>query len=355
MINFNYNLKELLEPINCVKVTQIMGLKINICAYQIIETEHSPFLQYLLFKEPTCLELDFPSYYMSNLDTNSICTQSVEFLKNLLKDKMDNKFNMEQDIHCNGYLNINNDYYIFYDLTGVILDYKPLIFSLNPTWFAIIDEILNVKHICGIPILDNVTSVFEKNTPLVFLYNSENDIIKSPKIGYIGRIDKYLHFTYTFGVSTSLSNSLFGELYYYTSFENSFKNNWIMKDYFEQDLENKPEIDSSIFNIEKNMFTHGIVRSVLFFNNTIMLNNIKVNKDDFYIDFDNNITFKNQNAFKLDPNWTSNYDSLILTDLIMDYTKKIKGPPIYVLTDINQQFPISYHYYKPNSNNINII
>ena len=81
---------------------------------------------------------------------------------------MDKKFNMDQDIHCHGYLNISNDYYIFFDLTGIIVDYKPLIFSFNSTWFALIDEILNEKHICGIPILDNVTSVFEKNTPLIF-------------------------------------------------------------------------------------------------------------------------------------------------------------------------------------------
>ena len=354
MNHFNYNLNSLINSDKNLNDIHF-GSKINFCAYQIIETEHSPFIQYLLYKEQTSMEFDFPTYYVTNIDNHSLFIQVDKFLKNLLKDKMDKKFDIDQEIIYNGYIHCNNEYYFLYNLSSLKLDYKPLLFSFTSTWFVLMDEILNTKHVCGIQISDNITCLFEKYPDLIFLYNNENEIIKSPKIGYIGRIDKYLHFTYTFGVSKSLPNSLFGDLFYYTSFENSFNNNWIIQNYFEQDLESSITDNNSIFNLEGNTFTHGIVRSALFMNNTKVLNNIKVDKKDFTIDFDNKIIFTNPSVFELDDSWKMSFDSLVLTDLTLDPSKKYKGPPVIGLTELYQQYPLSYHYYKPSSNNTNII
>ena len=357
MDNVSYNINNILEPFNKVNVVPTIGMKINICAFQIIKTTNKPFIQYLLLKQPEIMELEFPSYNIMDNEYKDLHINSVEFLKKNLKERMDDNFDTTQDIECMGCIHRNNVYHIFYDLSNVIFDYKPLLWSYNQLWFALIDEIMNVKHVCGITIMDSVTCFFEQNTELIHLKNNNNnEIIKSPMIGYIGRIDKYLHFTYTFGVSKSLCDSLFGEKYYYTSFENSFKNNWIINNYFEQDLnKNIDNTKSSFFEFEEKLFTHGIVRSAMFMDNTKYLTNIKVCTDDFHIDNNNKVTFLNKEKFLLENNWYLMYDSLILTNMNLDHTKKFKGPPAYVLSELDQQFPLSYHYFKPSDNANSII
>ena len=74
----NYNIDSIIDS-DISNIDVNIGSKINICAYQIIYSEHTPFLQYLLFKEPTCMQFDLPFYYMTNTDKNNVCSQSVCF------------------------------------------------------------------------------------------------------------------------------------------------------------------------------------------------------------------------------------------------------------------------------------
>ena len=45
-----------------------------------------------------------------------------------------------------------------------------------------------------------------------------------------------------------------------------------------------------------------------------------------------------------DGKWASQYDSVILEDILLDEHVKIKGAPLYVCKEYDQQCPLSFHF-----------
>ena len=104
------------------------------------------------------------------------------------------KFNVAPSL--SGYIKHNNEYYFFLDITTISDKDKR---DNNYVW-CLIDEIVNTRKIYNIPIHHSISSIFNENTELIFLYDNNKYPYEIPSVGYTG--DDY---------NMSSFNSVFGQ------------------------------------------------------------------------------------------------------------------------------------------------
>jgi hypothetical protein len=310
---------------------------VSIIGYRINNEKRFPFLEYLLLKNQN--KLDF---YKIQKPTNNITIESVLnivdtnllFLLLGLTVPLDNTFDFTT---CyKGYKIRENNLFVFYDLTFLNIQVCD-IYRKNDLWFCLIDEIINTGNVCDIAISENVKTFlidsFEKYQ-YYHLYDENNNAYEIPKVVYVGTAKSKTEFTYTFGVSKKDSAATLGPYYYFTDFNNAVTQG--------KQIEN----DSTS--------SGGIVRFAIFLGNL----NVKQNFPDENID-DSDIkkekivfgTSEDANYERMtiritdyDGKWASNYDSVILEDILLDEHVKIKGAPLYVCKEYDQQCPLSFHF-----------
>jgi len=308
--------------------------KIHLCLYQVF-SGYNPFLTFLLQKNKITNQLEFPSIPFSNkfvLDNEIFLESIIEYIQILLLTKLitTNKDN----IIIEGMVELNSNTFLFVDLTKCKLDIYD-VYVKNHLWMALIDEMVNVGHLCNIKISPFVKDFFVENKEYMFLYNKENTKYEIPVSAYVGKEIAKLNFTYIFGVTKSNNQSIMGPYYYLTNYKNAI--------YHGSQKTDKGKKQKG-----------GVVRFAIFLGKmTLKLNHvldevdmseIKRDKmlnsnhiDKLYEQLTNRIT-------DYDGNWNEEYDSVVLPNIIIDNGTQLKGGFSYILKNYNQQSPLSYHY-----------
>jgi hypothetical protein len=259
---------------------------VYVCAYKINTDAMIPFIQYLLYTNNT---LSFPSFKYTNSST--IINDTILLISILLKSP-------SIDCTYNGHLTMDDDLYLFFDISNETITGQKL-------WLSLIDEIVNYYNICNFQIESIVSNLFLNNNQLLTLHDANGNQFETPVVAYSGQHDSMLNFTFVFGVS---DNETSGN-YYFTDYIHSIKSGGWSKT-------NLPEIKYGKL-ITDNEFGRyikgGIVRFVLFLGKNKIINNTEL----------------------LNTNWTTKFDSI--------YYNKL-DTPTWIVSKLDQQYPLSYHY-----------
>ena len=265
-------------------------------------------------------------------------------------------------------LNGLNDLYLFYEYKNETQNShendigRGEINRNDILWKTVIDEIVNSRSVCNFPIDDIVTHFFLRNMQFMFLFKNndkDNNIIyETPTVVYHGVNESMLYFKYIFGIPKTNHDEIMGPFYYFTNYENAVK---MSIDSYNNKCNNtesatattnsisSPNIVSFILDKTKTDKKIGIIRSVIF----LGVNKVPTNypEDDVDNSFHSSIlsSIDNENVQInriSDHNglWTDKYDSVYIGKLLLDNGKFIKGTPLWVVKDYNQQVSLSYHH-----------
>ena len=312
---------------NILKSTGITNF--YICGYKINNNELYPFLNFLFENDQYNNILSFPSVKMEGSYQTIIDKISNLLYSIFLNIEIDDKY------EYNGYYYYENSIYLFFDFTNCKICINNT-YKKSVIWSALVDEIINIKHICNIQFESKISDFFTKNIDFVFLKDKNNKNYEIPSVVYVGREESKLNFTYIFGVQKQEHNSMFGPYYYFTNFKNAVK-------------------QSGSLNNNNNNNKGGIVKFALFTGLTkVILNNVKDSIDESFFKkylinnlnnlFDN-LTLR---ITDYDGKWANNYDSLYIGEIELDNGEKMADVPIYVVKKYEQQVSLSYHFIDSN-------
>lgn len=339
-MNYNYKVKQLDKniDINCKNI--------YLAAYTVNTSGKYPFLQYLLSQGSG--QEQGQGYSLPQLPIfqhDQVLVYSILYLSGLLQiDKYDN---FTSNIEFDGMMEYDSNIYLFFDLTKININIDDK-YSSSIVRFALIDEIVNHKHICHFEINPMLSDFFSKHEMICFLYDN-NRPYEIPIVGFVGKpTPEQTEFTYTFGEISRLNPAPFGSFFYFTNFYNAIRQGGWSSDY-------KPEYkyDKLITCDENGKYIQGgIVRFALFTENIKYIENMT----DDNIDQSNikkTILLKNrqresQTSRITDYNgiWANEYDSVYIGILELDDGSIYEEAPLIVLREYNQQIPLSFHFIK---------
>lgn len=304
----------------------VQTYKVHICAFEVNNQHKYPFFKYLLYKNKASNKCYLPLFYITRDTVKDIMSRA----HNIVNKVLDNIAQAPEQCVFNGFKVLDNNIYMFFDVTKCVIKHVDLLWSTNNVWFAIIDEIVNTKTICNIPIDEGITNLFVKTPELCYLQNRQNENYILPVIAYATRDEPKLHFTFVFGVSKSLNNSILGAYYYFTNYKNSTLIH-----------------DDDAINVSQPIFSRGIVRFALFMEKPKIIQNLSNDPID-------NSEFKQEEPLLnriSDHNgtWTADYDSAYIGNILLDDGNYLKNTPIVVVRDYEQQVSLSYHYITNNA------
>jgi hypothetical protein len=296
---------------------------INVCPYEVNNEGQFPFIKFLLCKNHLFNKLDFLKMFI-DFDTSITSEKIVELTKNKLHEILYCK-----DFKIYGFYVFENEVFLFVDLTNckVILND---IYSDNDLWFVLPHEILNTRRICNLKIDAYVLHFFNENYNFAILENEKKEAYESPVIGYVGKPENKLHFTYHFGETRKNKNAILGPYYYFTDYKNAIKNAYELG--------------------EKNA---GIVKFALFAGTTKYIENFPNDNIDYSetkkqrLEDEKLDKIYEQLTIRIsdhDSLWTTEFDSCYLGNILLDNGSYLKDTPQVVLKEYNQQVPLSYHY-----------
>jgi hypothetical protein len=198
-------------------------------------------------------------------------------------------------------------------------------------------------------IAENVSDFFTQNNNFCFLLDQNNNNYEIPLIGYVGKPENKLQFTFIFGETRDYSNGMFGPHYYFTNFYSALKEGAIPK-ISKTDINNV--IDLSLIDEHGYYIRGGIVRFAIFSgitkyieNNTLdPIDNSEIKQQRLHDKrLDQNFERLTMRISDYDGKWTRNYDSVILGKIELDNGTYIQDINI-VVKEHNQKIPLSYHY-----------
>ena len=313
---------------------------IHICAYTINNDGKYPFQRFLLVKEPHETELRLPNIPLLKIMG---VDEFLNFAKVVLFGMMmlpDYELYNEQ-LEFNGFYEFDNNLYLFFDISKCNIQICD-IYSTSFLWLALVDEIINYKNLCNIPINIDVTRLLEFNCELYFLTDENDNIYEIPILSYVGKPENKLNLTYVFGESAKDKSSLLGPHYYFTDFVNAVR----------EGCNNDNEISEVKYGAYKK---GGIVRFAIFQGLTKYVENHpndpidesdtkKQRLDDALLDI--NMERLTMRISDHHGKWSQNYDSTFLGDIELDNGTHMKNVPMLVVKDYKQQIPLSYHYVR---------
>ena len=261
---------------------------VYVCAYKIDTRAMIPFIQYLLYKNNT---LSFPSFKYTNSST--IINDTIVLLSFLLKSP-------SIDCTYKGNLTMDDDLYLFFDISN-----NNETTTGQKLWFSLIDEIINYNNICNFQIESTVSTLFLNNNQLLTLHDAHGKPFETPVVAYSGQHDSMLNFTFVFGVSDIETSGN----YSFTDYVHSIKSGGWSKTNLPEKKYGKLITDNEYGRYIKG----GIVRFVLFLGKNGIINNTEL----------------------LTTNWTTEFDSIYYNRL---------GTPTWIVSKLEQQYPLSYHY-----------
>ena len=318
------------------------SVTIIIVGYQKNESYQVPFLSFLLTQQTGAFQ--FPRFtYRPTLDTNTSTNTSTttntasqqtqqKYLIDLFLSRLTDKLfepnhpnagnTLQKKILVLDTESVNkkkkknpstlafsverNLLYVFVDFTP--LKVKSVYFSrrVNKLWFCLPDEIMNVKHVCNIPIHEETTDFFLKYPDLLFLYETnptqmqlkqkkemvdedddededkdedededddenkdEKNIqpLETPVVLYAGSNEKTLYFQYMFGKFLQ-NDPRFGRVFCFTDFPHAVREGGWSKNYEPEYKYNKRITDDHSRGKYKK---GGILRFAVFLGNSLYL------------------------------------------------------------------------------------
>jgi hypothetical protein len=183
--------------------------EIYLCGYVVNNKNIIPFNQFLLHKTAENI-LVLPMITVPRKSTANILDLANEYIFKILNTK---------DYTYKGYNRYNGQLYLYIDFTKSNLDVNTFSRESSTIWYALVDELLNVKHVAGVPIDSNVTDYFNHFLELLFLKDSSNKSYEIPMIAYASVSQHMLSYTHAFGIKKT-HHSLLGTHYYFTNYEN---------------------------------------------------------------------------------------------------------------------------------------
>jgi len=305
--------------------------KVYIVAY-IVNTEGKyPFLRFLLEKikdlESNIDQLNFIEiHHLSSFDKNDL----VDFAKFYLYDLLMTNYDENNELfEFKGFFNSTNNLYLFIDISKFHPKYQLNdIYLNNIIWLGLVDEIVNHKHLCNIPIHKEATNLFIQNDDFCFLLNDNNESYEIPLVSYVGKKNSLINFTYTFGQTTGEYDDVFGPFYYFTDYYNSIRNGYDPSD----------------------VKTSGIVRFAVFTGKTKYIENNSNDPTDEseikqkLLSIQPNTEHLTIRITDYDGKWANNYDSVYLGHVELDDGTCFIHNNVLVLKNYNQQVPLSYHF-----------
>ena len=353
------NLKALLPPVSFTsknyiyKLNDVLNNKetenlvtnklVHICIFNIVEQHHGqPFILYLLNKDNNSNILYFPHFHTSE----NVYTQAESHIKIIFK-------NWNNTVNLKGYIEDKNNLYIFYEAK---YEYKLMHQSYTDNWWwGSMFEIINTKTILNFAIYDSVTRFFYNNPLLIVLFDTKNDKISCPYIGYYGAYYTYISFISVFGLPKQRPEANLGPYYYFNTYKGAGRGAiWTPKR--KPEIVNGEEITRDESGIHKR---GGLVRFAISNKTIKYLLNRKTDKDD-----DSQVTrdlINNKDKDKevlskfikstikvrdVDGNWAEDHDLVYIGSVLIkgDTYKDRKLDIQFAARDYNQQIPLTYHY-----------
>lgn len=188
--------------------------EIYLCGYTINNKNSIPFNQFLLYKtsENTFV---LPKFVVPRKSPANILDLANGYIFQILNIFPTNYM-------YKGYNKYMDHLYMYFDFTKSNLNVNTISREKCSIWYALVDELLNVKHVCGLPIDMAVSNYFNSNLELLFLKDSSNKSYEIPMVAYASVNKQMLTYTYAFGIKKT-RHSLLGTHYYFTNYENSLK------------------------------------------------------------------------------------------------------------------------------------
>lgn len=303
--------------------------RINICIYQINNLSKYPFLQYILYKKDDN-KLYFPytnsfssqftyeqvaiyilncynNNIIRNIDDSDISDDENGELDTtvLIKLQLYNNDNIAE--YYAGYLEYNNEYYIFYDISRNLIETHYLLQN-GDLYLTLIDEIVNSNMVYNLQISKNVSDFFIFNTEFIYLRNNNDEIIDTPTIGYVKIPANKYNYVLNFGIPNTL-----------------FDNSYICKDKDENIKDYFESINAFYFeNIDLKQQLTGYARFVIF-----------LEKSEFIILSTNKINANDNKKAILDIFNNEEIDSINIAIDIENF--------ILLIKNYNQQYPLTLH------------
>jgi hypothetical protein len=330
---------------------------INICAYQILNKEKNPFLQFLLYNDTNNTTLSFPSIDILTIAQIIDISNTQKLLdyipcfftpfriedaqsnvsnppsapeRGLLNEKLCKTLINKLDILMGFHLDTKSKtIFVFYDFTNCNLCLD-LFYSNSKFCLALVDEIINKQHVCNIKIHNNTSNFFLLNQQFISLTNKNGEKIEHPVACYVGKELNEVSFTYFLGLSKiDTEDAILGPYYYFTNFKNAL-----------------------------HVVKGGIIRFAVFLGKML----VKLNYPEDSIDNSaikrEKITGSNHNEqltmriTDYDGLWSRKYDSCFIGNIKLDNGDILNYGPIFVVKNYEQYYPLSYHF--TNNNNTGI-
>lgn len=299
---------------------------IYICSYTINNEIKYPFLRFLLVNSFVDEKMTFPEVPVySNIDPIELLNYiKVQLFGIVLFNN--NYETFSQETKFKGYFEFNNNLYVFFDITNLSSQIND-IYITNRAGLILLDEILNQKHMCDIPINRDVSYFFIVNDNFCFLIDKNDNSYEIPIVSYVGKPESKLSFTFIFGESKNNKDGILGPFYYFTDFSTA-----------------RNEAISSSYNNNC-----GVVRFATFTGDTKYFENHQNDIDNSLIKLQR-LQSENANIEQLtmrlsdhDGNWAENYDSAYLGCIELDNGMML-DKPLLALREYNQQIPLSWHF-----------
>lgn len=285
--------------------------------YYIQNTEHNPFIYFLLEKQIIDSDKSLNFIKIKDIDDTITIKESIvnatSRLFNILKHHPN--FQPEYDDieefkkKYVGYFKEKLNIYLFYDISNInILENLTLTNNYN-YFFSLIYEIITSKHVIGIPVNNNVYDFFKIYPEFLILVNKiTGEFINTPVVMYSGNTEKKSVFEVVFGVTKKEIFEDYGMVYKFYSFEDSIDIS---------DKENK-----KVYGITPSKLS--VVRIAVFCDNIIKISSFKLLYDK-----------------EIQTTWSNKYDSIYFNvPEIMEHS------PILCTKNYNQQIPLTMNLIK---------
>jgi len=309
---------------------------VKICAYQIVNKDVKPFIQFLLVNDTTTNSLSFPSVNILTI-TESVALSNTYDLLSYIQHFMGEIIENLSFLKNNKFMGFHLDkksktLVLLYDLSKCQFN-TSIVYKQNNLWFSLVDEIMNKGHVCGIKIDSKLTNFFLLNQQFITIRNDLGQKIEHPVACYIKEKISKLNFTHYFGLSKmEIGAAFLGPYYYLTDFDNALYS----------------------VNDEKK----GLLRFAVFLGKML----VKLNYPDDPIDNSDLKREKLKGSVReqlmmriTDYNglWTDNYDSCFIGKIKLDNGYILGNTPVFVVKNYEQHFSLTYHYI--NNENTDII
>lgn len=348
---YNYAIKNFLIKDHDLMANTNEYSQIILCVYKINKNGKYPFIQYILSDNGFNM-LSLPTLpIFSAFNKENLVSYSKVFLSGILQIEQFEEFNIK--IEFDGFYEYDQNLYLFFDTTNCELNIDDTYLS-NPIRFGLIDEIMNKRNVCNIPINKETTHFFINNDSINYLYDENNIAYENPLVGFVGKpTPEKVKFVYTFGESARNKSAILGPYFYFTDFNYAIRQGGWSHNY-------KPEYiyDKLVTDNEGKYLKSGIIRFALFTGNTKYIQNMpnypidesEIKKQRLNdISLNKNYEIQTLRISDHDGIWTSVYDSVYLGNQELDDGSFIEESPIFVFKEYNQQIPLSYHFIDKNN------